>query len=82
MSYQDVDKEIAHLERIFGLISTQDRIPLSYWHNRLRMFHWSSLMPTQRARVARLEATLRAIEKSAAEAVDTEPALGVAGTRS
>jgi hypothetical protein len=82
MSYQNVDQEIAHLEHVFGLISAQDRIPLSYWRNRLRMFDQSSLMPTQRARVARLEATLRAIEKSASQTARAEPVLRTAGTRS
>lgn len=61
MSYQDIDKEIAHLEVVFGLISAHDRFPLSYWHRRLRALHRSSMMPSQRARVARLEATLRSL---------------------
>lgn len=61
MGYQDIDKEIAHLEVVFGLISTRDRFPLSYWHERLLALHRSSMMPAQRMRVARLEATLRAL---------------------
>lgn len=59
MGYQDIDREIAHLEVVFGRISTRDRFPLSYWHRRLRVLHDASMMPSQRARVARLEATLR-----------------------
>jgi hypothetical protein len=62
MSYQDIDKEIAHLEFVFGLISTRDGFPRSYWHQRLRTLYRSSMMPTQRVRVARLEATLRALD--------------------
>jgi hypothetical protein len=62
MSYQDIDREIAHLEFVFGLISTRDRFPLSYWHERLRALYRSSMMPTQRVRVERLEATLRALD--------------------
>jgi hypothetical protein len=61
MSYQDIDKEIAHLEVVFGLISTSDRFPLSYWHHRLRVLYRSSMMPAQRVRVERLEATLRSL---------------------
>ena len=64
MTYQDIDKEIAHLEVVFGLISPRDRFPLSYWHQRLRVLHSASMMPAQRARVARLEATLRALRES------------------
>lgn len=75
MSYQDIDKEIAHLEVVFGLISTRDRFPLSYWHRRLHALHRSSLMPAQRARVARLEATLRlvAAEDASKEAAGAKP---------
>ncbi|CAB3788466.1 hypothetical protein [Paraburkholderia fynbosensis] len=65
MGHQDIDKEIGHLEVVFGLISTRDRFPLSYWHQRLRALLRESMMPAQRARVARLEATLRSL--SAAE---------------
>ena len=61
MSYQDIDREIAHLEVVFVLISTRDRFPLSYWYDRLRALYRSSLMPAQRVRVERLEATLRSL---------------------
>ncbi|MGF6902241.1 hypothetical protein [Paraburkholderia sp. GAS348] len=65
MSYQDIDKEIAHLEHVFKLISANDRIPLSYWRNRLGTLPKTSLMPIQRARLARLDAALRSLEQSA-----------------
>ena len=62
MSYQDIDKEIAHLAIVFSLISTCDRFPLSYWHQRLHALTRSSTMlPTQRQRLAQLEATLRSV---------------------
>ncbi|NML30121.1 hypothetical protein [Paraburkholderia antibiotica] len=61
MSYQDIDKEIAHLEVVFGLISPRDRFPLSYWHSRLHALNRSSMMPAQRARVAHLETILRSV---------------------
>ncbi|WP_236002000.1 hypothetical protein [Paraburkholderia elongata] len=87
MSYQDIDKEIAHLERVFGLISTNDRLPLSYWRNRLSMFPKTLLMPIQRARLARLKAALRSLEQSAraaggraAHAFDRHPAMPQAVT--
>lgn len=64
MSYHDIDKEIAHLEVVFGLISTRDRFPLSYWHERLCALHSASLMPAQRVRLARLEATLHSLRES------------------
>jgi hypothetical protein len=62
MSYQDIDKEIAHLQLVFALISPRDRFPLSYWHRRLHALMRSSMMPTQRARVAHLEAMLRSVD--------------------
>lgn len=64
MSYQDIDKEIAHLELVFGKISARDRFPLSYWQQRLLALLRSSMMPAQRKRIARLEATLRALGES------------------
>ena len=80
MSYQDIDKEIAHLELVFGKISTNDRIPLSYWRNRLSMLPKTSLMPIQRARLARLEAALRSLEQSA-QALAAEPPMRATGTQ-
>jgi|GEM_PF-3836795 len=61
MSYQDIDKEIAHLQVVFALISPRDRFPLSYWHRRLHALTRSSMMPAQRARVVKLEAMLRSV---------------------
>jgi hypothetical protein len=79
MNYLELDKEIAHLERVFALISNNDRIPLSYWHARLRKLPAPSLMPTQRERIARLHAILRALEESE-EALCGEPPLRPTGT--
>ncbi|WP_233835943.1 hypothetical protein [Paraburkholderia sp. ZP32-5] len=66
MSHQDIDKEIAHLQLVFALISPRDRFPLSYWHRRLHALTRSTMMPSQRARVVKLEAMLR----SAAARID------------
>jgi hypothetical protein len=71
MGYQDIDREIAHLEVVFGLISKRESFPLAYWHQRLRALRDASMMPAQRVRVERLEATLRAVVK-AKEAVCAE----------
>ncbi|MFL9949748.1 hypothetical protein PQR68_27510 [Paraburkholderia agricolaris] len=79
MSFQHLDKEIAHLERVFGLISANDRIPLSYWRQRLLMLPRTALMPAQRARLARLEAVLRSLEQSV-RTLAAKPPLRPTGT--
>jgi hypothetical protein len=61
MSYLDIDKEIAHLETVFNVLSGRDRFPLSYWHRRLHALNRSSMVPAQRQRVAHLERTLRSV---------------------
>lgn len=73
MSIQSIDQEIAHLETVFGRISTPEcptlaSFPLSYWQQRLNDLDRSSMMPAQRARVARLEATLRSLGDRRAQA--------------
>jgi hypothetical protein len=80
MSYQDLDKEIAHLELVFGQISANDRIPLSYWRNRLHKLPAAALMPSQRARLARLEAALHTLEQSAQQ-LPSRPPMRSTGTR-
>lgn len=64
MNHQEIDREIAHLERVFAVISGNDRIPLSYWQNRLHGLARPWLMPTQRERVARLAAMLRLLKEA------------------
>ncbi|KXU83443.1 hypothetical protein CI15_30645 [Paraburkholderia monticola] len=61
MSYLDIDREIAHLEAVFHVLSARDRFPLSYWQRRLHALNLSSMVPVQRERVAHLEATLRSV---------------------
>jgi len=65
MNHHELEKELAHLEYVFGLISPADRIPLSYWRSRLDSLPASSLIPAQRSRLARLETALRALEMAA-----------------
>lgn len=79
MSFQQIDKEIAHLELVFGQISANDRIPLSYWRQRLLMLPGTSLMPAQRARLARLDTVLRALEQSV-RTLAAEPPMRPTGT--
>ena len=83
MNHQEIDREIAHLERVFAVISSNDRIPLAYWQNRLLGLARPCLMPTQRARVARLTAMLRVL-KEAQETLraGAESPLRPSGTRS
>ncbi|CAB3675161.1 hypothetical protein [Paraburkholderia rhynchosiae] len=73
MSYQNLDREIAHLELVFGRISVNDRIPLSYWQNRLDMLSSAALMPAQRARIVKLEATLSALRESEETVCEAPP---------
>lgn len=81
MNHQEIDREIAHLERVFVAISTNDRIPLSYWQERLRGLVEPCLMPSQRERVARLVEMLRLL-KEAQEALRAKAPLRRAGSRS
>ena len=81
MNHQEINREIAHLERVFVVISTSDRIPLSYWQERLRGLVSPCLMPSQRERVARLMEMLRLLKK-AEEALRAKPPLRRTGTRS
>ncbi|ASW00534.1 hypothetical protein [Paraburkholderia aromaticivorans] len=80
MNHQEIDREIAHLERVFAVISNNDRIPLSYWQSRLHGLARPCLMPTQRERVARLADMLRLL-KEAEEAPRAKAPLRPTGTR-
>ncbi|MBC8748418.1 hypothetical protein OKW43_001166 [Paraburkholderia sp. WC7.3g] len=63
MNHQQLEKDIEHLEQIISHISVQDRIPLSYWRNRLKHVSGAVLVPAQATRVKRLDAALCALEK-------------------
>lgn len=80
MNHQDIDREIAHLERVFRLISNNGSIPVSYWRDRLHELSALSLMPIHRTQIARLEATLRVLEEPE-QAMRGEPILKSTGTR-
>lgn len=63
MNHQQLEKDIEHLEQIISHISAADRIPLSYWRNRLENVSGAVLVPSQATRIKRLDAALCALEK-------------------
>jgi hypothetical protein len=63
MNHQQLEKDIEHLEQIISHISAADRIPLSYWRNRIEHVSGAVLVPSQATRVKRLDAALCALEK-------------------
>jgi hypothetical protein len=62
MNHHQLEKDIEHLEQVMVRISAQDRIPLSYWRNRIESFANEPLVPAQAERVKRLDHALRALE--------------------
>lgn len=80
MNHQDIDREIAHLERVFRLISINGSIPVSYWRDRLRQLSGLSMMPVHHTRIARLDATLQRLEDSE-QTMRGDPMLRSTGTR-
>ena len=62
MNHLQLEKDIQHLENVITHISAEDRIPLSYWRNRINSVSGAALMPTQANRVKRLNAALAALE--------------------
>ena len=62
MNHLQLEKDIEHLENVITHISAEDRIPLSYWRNRINSVSGAALMPAQANRVKRLNAALAAVE--------------------
>ncbi|MGA3246837.1 MAG: hypothetical protein ABSD12_01440 [Paraburkholderia sp.] len=62
MNHHQVEKDIEHLEHVIGRISASDRIPLSYWRNRLKSILGAAMVPSQASRVKRLNDALSALE--------------------
>lgn len=62
MNHRQIETDILHLERVIGRISTEDRIPLSYWRNRVDLVALSALVPAQRARMQRIIDRLEQLE--------------------
>jgi hypothetical protein len=62
MNHHQLEKDILHLEHVISRISATDRIPLSYWRNRLKSVSDVALVPSQASRVRRLNEALSALE--------------------
>ncbi|MFM0203866.1 hypothetical protein PQR53_28870 [Paraburkholderia fungorum] len=62
MNHRQLEKDIEHLEHVISHISAEDRIPLSYWRNRIASVSGAVLVPAQASRVKRLSAALSALE--------------------
>ncbi|CAH2922709.1 MAG: Beta-lactamase class C-like and penicillin binding proteins (PBPs) superfamily [uncultured Paraburkholderia sp.] len=63
MNHHQLEKDIQHLEHVISHISAEDRIPLSYWRNRIDSVSDAVRMPTQVNRIKRLNAALAALEE-------------------
>ena len=64
MNHRQIETDIVHLERVIGRISTDDRIPLSYWRNRVDLVALSALVPAQQSRMQRINDRLEQLEAS------------------
>lgn len=62
MNHHQLEKDIEHLERVITHLSAEDRIPLSYWRNRINSVSDAILVPSQASRVKKLNAALQALE--------------------
>jgi hypothetical protein len=62
MNHHQLEKDIVHLEHVISHISAEDRIPLSYWRNRIDSVSGAVRMPAQASRVKRLDAVLCELE--------------------
>jgi hypothetical protein len=62
MDHHQLEKDLLHLEQIVTRISRDDRIPLSYWQNRVQTMSTVAVVPTQRGRLKRLIDALDLLE--------------------
>ncbi|NKJ48175.1 hypothetical protein CIC12_15785 [Burkholderia sp. SG-MS1] len=62
MNHHQLEKDIEHLEHVISHISAQDRIPLSYWRNRIDSVSDAVRVPAQASRIKRLNDALSALE--------------------
>jgi hypothetical protein len=63
MNHHQLEKDIEHLEHVISHISAKDRIPLSYWRNRIDSVSDEVRVPAQASRIKRLNAALSELEK-------------------
>ena len=62
MNHHQLEKDIEHLEHVIARLSGEDRIPLSYWRDRIDRVLSASLVPSQASRMKRLNEALRVLE--------------------
>jgi hypothetical protein len=62
MNHHQIEKDIQHLEHVITRLSDSDRIPLSYWRNRIDAVATAQLVPSQTQRVRRISEAIRALE--------------------
>jgi len=62
MNHHQIEKDIQHLEHVIRRLSGADRIPLSYWRNRVDSVPTAELVPSQAQRVKRISEALCALE--------------------
>lgn len=62
MNHHQIEKDIQHLEHIITRLSGSDRIPLSYWRNRIESVPVAELVPSQALRVKRIREAISALE--------------------
>jgi hypothetical protein len=64
MNHRQIERDILHLEQVIRRISADDRIPLSYWRNRIDLVASSALVPAQQSRMRRINDRLEQLEAS------------------
>ncbi|KNE75281.1 hypothetical protein BCRE_1424 [Candidatus Burkholderia crenata] len=64
MNHRQIETDILHLEQVIGRISAEDRIPLSYWRNRVDSIAFTALVPVQQSRMQRINDRLELLEAS------------------
>lgn len=67
MSYDEMERELRHLEYVLGHTTADDTVPtLDYWRNRLYLLRQEAIEPAQRERLDRLEQRICSLEYSVA----------------
>jgi hypothetical protein len=72
VNHHQLEKDIEHLEHVIARISSEDRIPLSYWRGRLERVSRANLVPAQAQRVRRLNEALSALEHRERESLRSQ----------
>ncbi|NLP59635.1 hypothetical protein [Paraburkholderia sacchari] len=72
MNHHQLENDIEHLEQVITRLSGNDRIPLSYWRNRIESVSNENLVPSQALRVKRLAQALFELEMRVKESSSHE----------